>query len=239
MADDGSLTSTAAHKTWLLLNSGPGDPACNMALDEVLLAAIEQLGHPLLRFYGWARPAATFGYAQRWAHVIALTTLRPLIRRPTGGGLVLHDGDWTYSVVLPPNHDWSRLRARESYRRVHDWVRESLADMGLAATLAPQARPGVPGACFAGAEELDVLYADGKIAGAAQRRNRQGLLIQGSVRPPDPRLDRGRFESAMRAVATRRWGSVWRELTDAGPLLDRAVCLGTTRYGGREHNQRR
>ena len=231
--------STAAHKTWLLLNSGPGDPACNMALDEVLLAAIEQLGHPLLRFYGWARPAATFGYAQRWAHVIALTTLRPLIRRPTGGGLVLHDGDWTYSVVLPPNHDWSRLRARDSYRRVHDWVRESLADMGLAATLAPQARPGVPGACFAGAEELDVLYADGKIAGAAQRRNRQGLLIQGSVRPPDPRLDRGRFESAMRAVATRRWGSVWRELTDAGPLLDRAVCLGTTRYGGREHNQRR
>jgi lipoate-protein ligase A len=231
--------STAAHRTWLLLNSGPGDPACNMALDEVLLAAIEQLGHPLLRFYGWAQPAATFGYAQRWAHVIAMTTLRPLIRRPTGGGLVLHDGDWTYSVVLPPSHDWSRLRARDSYRRVHDWVRESLANLGVAATLAPQARPGVPGACFAGAEELDVLCADGKIAGAAQRRNRQGLLIQGSVRPPDPRLDRGQFESAMRAVATRRWGSVWRELTDAGPLLDRAVCLGATRYSGSEHNQRR
>lgn len=224
---------------WLLLESGLGDPAFNMALDEVLLAEINRLGHPLLRFYGWAQPAATFGYSQCWACVVTLTTLRPLIRRPTGGGLVLHDQDWTYSVVLPAGHAWSQLRARDSYRRVHDWVRESLIGLGIAATLAPEAQPGIPGACFAGAEESDVVHGRDKIAGAAQRRNRQGLLIQGSVRPPNPELDRAGFERGMRAVGTRHWGSAWQVLADAGPLLDRAAVLAATKYGCGSHNQRR
>jgi lipoate-protein ligase A len=229
----------SASEPWLLLESGPGDPAYNMALDEVLLAEATRIGHPLLRFYGWTQPAATFGYAQRWDEVAALTELRPLIRRPTGGGLVLHDGEWTYSVVLPPGHDWTRLRARESYHRVHDWVRESLTRLGIKARLAPPTPPAVPGACFARAEESDVLDGSQKIAGAAQRRNRQGLLIQGSVRPPGTAPNRAHFESAMRTVAAERWGSVWQVLTDAAPLCRQAAVLAVGKFACASHNQRR
>lgn len=228
----------SASELWLLLESGPGDPAYNMAMDEVLLAEATRIGHPLLRFYSWTQPAATFGYAQHWDQVAALTSLRPLIRRPTGGGVVLHDGEWTYSVVLPQGHEWTRLRARDSYHRVHDWVRESLTRLGIEARLAPPSPPALPGACFARAEESDVLAGSAKIAGAAQRRNRQGLLIQGSVRPPGT-ADRPRFESAMRGVATERWGSVWQILTDPAPLHRRATALAAGKFACASHNQRR
>jgi len=55
--------------SWLLLNSGKCDAAFNMALDEALLESMPRLQKPVLRFYGWTEPAATFGYFQnipRW-----------------------------------------------------------------------------------------------------------------------------------------------------------------------------
>src|SRR6266550_3813367 len=65
-----------------LLQSGPGESAFNMALDEVLLQAMPRLGRPVLRFYGWTERAASFGYFQRYAEVERLVHLRPLVRRP-------------------------------------------------------------------------------------------------------------------------------------------------------------
>ena len=92
-----------------------------MAADETLVrSAVE--GIASLRFYGWTESAATFGYAQKFADVSRLTRLRPLIRRPTGGGLVPHDKDWTYSLIFPPAHAWTARAASENYRRVHLWV---------------------------------------------------------------------------------------------------------------------
>src|SRR6202051_181140 len=108
--------------TWFLLNSAAGDAAFNMAFDDALLAGISQIGQPVLRFYGWTEPAATFGYFQKYSEVERATLLRPLIRRPTGGGIVPHDADWTYSFTVPPNHEWYSLKAIESYRRMHEWI---------------------------------------------------------------------------------------------------------------------
>src|SRR5438132_8431602 len=107
---------------WLILNSGKGDAAFNMALDETLLENAARAGKPVLRFYGWTEPAASFGYFQRFAEVERTTLLRPLVRRPTGGGIVPHEADWTYSVVFPVNDPWYSLAAIESYRRVHEWI---------------------------------------------------------------------------------------------------------------------
>jgi hypothetical protein len=70
-------------ETWFLIRSGPGAPAYNMALDEALLESVPRLGLPVLRFYSWTEPAATFGYLQNYSQAAALTRLRPLVRRPT------------------------------------------------------------------------------------------------------------------------------------------------------------
>ena len=74
-------------ETWLLLQSGVGEPPWNMAFDEALLEASPTLSKPILRFYSWSAPAATFGYSQHFSQVERVTFLRPLIRRPTGGGV--------------------------------------------------------------------------------------------------------------------------------------------------------
>src|SRR5438270_184469 len=108
--------------SWLFIDSGKGDAAFNMALDEALLENSIRLGKPVLRFYGWTELAASFGYFQRYADVEQATLLRPLVRRPTGGGIVPHNADWTYSFVVPPAHAWHSLKAEESYRRIHEWI---------------------------------------------------------------------------------------------------------------------
>ncbi|MSU57606.1 MAG: lipoate--protein ligase family protein [Pedosphaera sp.] len=221
--------------SYLILNSGLCAPAFNMALDEALLEAMPRLQKPVLRFYGWTQPAATFGYFQKFAEVERSTLLRPLIRRPTGGGIVPHDADWTYSLAFPPGHEWHSLRAEESYRRVHAWIQSAFAKLNIETELASDCKKSAPGQCFAGHEKSDLLWRGKKIAGAAQRRNKLGLLIQGSVQPPPLTMPRVPWEDAMCAVGTGSWE---RALPDAG-LLARATELCREKYSSAAFLKRR
>jgi lipoate-protein ligase A len=224
---------------WYFLNSGRCDPSFNMALDETLLEHAARLGRPVLRCYGWTEPAATFGYFQKIAEVERATPLRPLIRRPTGGGIVPHNADWTYSATFPPDHAWHALAAEESYRRIHDWLRLAFAELRVATELAPCAKKSLPGQCFAGHEKSDLLWHGKKIAGAAQRRNRLGLLIQGSVQPPPVPLERAAFEAALCAVAVREFAVAWTDLAPDAPLRARAEILRAEKFSQPAHNRKR
>src|SRR5580698_4340991 len=201
-----------SKSSWFLLPRRDNAADCNMALDEALLLSASRVGCPVLRFYGWLEPAATFGYSQRYAEIEKLTLLRPLVRRPTGGGLVPHDTDWTYSLVFPAGHYWHRLKAVESYRRIHEWIRDAFAKMNVATTLSPTSQKEIPGQCFIGAEKDDVLWHGRKIAGAAQRRTRHGLLIQGSVQPPPLSLERDHWETAMCETARTTFSVEWQAM---------------------------
>ena len=150
---------------WLTVDSGPGESALNMAIDEALLLHVARLGRPVLRFYGWTEPAATFGYFQKYDDIARWTNLRPLIRRPSGGGLVPHLADWTYSLAFPPSHRWYALSAEESYHDVHDWLRAGFEILGIETSLAPEAIQDAPGQCFRGAEKHDLLWHGRKVAG--------------------------------------------------------------------------
>jgi lipoate-protein ligase A len=215
-------------KDWLRLNSGPGEPAYNMALDEALLENAATLGRPVLRLYSWTQPCATFGYSQKIAQIEAATNLRPLIRRCTGGGLVPHDGDWTYSLTFPPGHEWTSSSATQSYRHTHALLQKAFAAMGVKTELADCCQRPKSGECFEGFELHDLLYHGKKIAGAAQRRNRFGLLIQGSVQPAGD------------------WAWIdWRHCLgqDSSQLEDipgaRAHELAEAKYSMDEHNRKR
>jgi lipoate-protein ligase A len=223
-------------ETWLLFDSGPGAAELNMALDETLLEFASQLGRPVSRFYGWTEPAASFGYSQKFDVVARLTSLRPLVRRPTGGGLVPHDADWTYSLVFPPGHWWYASRATESYQRVHEWLRDAFTKLNIRTELAPGRHKELAGQCFVGAERFDVLWYGRKIAGAAQRRNRQGLLIQGSVQPPEP-LGEEDWRKAICDVAREKWRIQWSPFAPAAVLNQRAEELVRRKYARAEYNQ--
>jgi lipoate-protein ligase A len=210
-----------------------------MALDEALLQAAPRLGQPILRFYSWTEPAASFGYFQKYAEVEQMTPLRPLVRRPTGGGLVPHDADWTYSLIFPPGHDWYSLSATDSYRRMHQWIQAAFARLDLPTELAPACRKTRPGQCFQGHEMFDLLWRGQKIAGAAQRRTRDGLLIQGSVQPPPLSLAQPVWQQAMCDVARSGHGAQWVTFEPDAPLAERAQALAQQKYSQPGYNQKR
>jgi lipoate-protein ligase A len=231
--------ATIVPSSWHFLQSGPGNYALNMALDEALLQAMPRLGQPVLRFYGWTEPAASFGYFQKYAEVERLTSLRPLVRRPTGGGLVPHDADWTYSLAFPPRDAWYSLAAVESYRRVHQWIQAAFARIGVAVELAPACHKTGPGRCFQGHEQFDLLCRGRKIAGAAQRRTRDGLLIQGSVQPAALSVSRVEWHKAMREAACVDYKISWQEFSPDTSLTDRAEELARQKYSQITYNEKR
>lgn len=198
-----------------------------------------EIGAPVLRFYGWTEPAASFGYSQRYAEIEAATMLRPLVRRPTGGGLVPHDADWTYSAAFPPEHFWYHLKATDSYERVHAWIQDAFARMNVATTLSPGTPKAVPGQCFIGSEKSDVLWFGKKIAGAAQRRSRKGLLIQGSIQPPPISLARMEWQTAMCQSAHEKFDVEWIPLDVQGRLADVAERLRGLKYSQDSFNKSR
>lgn len=156
----------------------PHTAARNMALDEALLLLARTA---VLRVYRWQNPAVSFGYFGKFAAIQPAWPGREIVRRTTGGGSVPHGEDITYTLAAPADHPLAQLSARESYRCVHALLAQWLAGQGLDATLAESPTGRGNGACFESPVEADVLGAHGKLAGAAQRRTRQGWLLQGSI----------------------------------------------------------
>jgi lipoate-protein ligase A len=231
---------TAAHPpSWFLLQSGPGEAGFNMAMDEALLEGMPRLGKPVLRFYSWSEPAASFGYFQKFREIEEITRLRPLVRRPTGGGVVPHAGDWTYSLAFPTGDEWYSLTATESYRRVHEWIRDAFTRLKVATELAATCRKAEAGQCFVGHEKFDLLWRGQKIAGAAQRRTRNGLLIQGSVQPPPISVAKADWQKAMCDAAHFGAGVRWVEFVPDTPLNERGMSLAEQKYSLISYQQKR
>jgi lipoate-protein ligase A len=158
--------------------------ALNMAIDEALLA---DCAAPVLRFYRWQRPSISFGYFGRYAEVAPESDRRDLVRRWTGGGIVPHGAgvDLTYSIVVPRDHSFFQRSSVEIYAAVHDAICSALHANGMEAFLANDAAPKISEACFANPVRADVICGGQKIAGAAHRRTRAGLLHQGSIQRND------------------------------------------------------
>lgn len=179
-----------------VLPTRTGGAAENMATDFMLLQRYPREGAVRYRHYDWRSPSFTFGYSQKIAFVRSqLPAGEPLdlCRRPTGGGVVDHRDDWTYSLVIPRGHPFEEARATQSYRAIHEALAAALTEAGAAVSLkpvadaAPPGEPGGPaGVCFERAEVFDVVHSGtgAKIAGGAQKRNKRGLLFQGSVWRP-------------------------------------------------------
>lgn len=149
-----------------------------MAFDEVLL---ERVSVPTLRLYRWLTPAVSFGYFIRHAAVFALWPGLEPVRRMTGGGMVDHRADLTYSLILPAAHTLAMGPPRESYRSIHAAIAAWMDRRGIRTELAPQPGANSANVCFESPAEFDLVTEGRKIAGAAQRRTRSGLLHQGSI----------------------------------------------------------
>jgi len=159
----------------LLLDS-KSSASANMAIDESLLRHAQA---PVLRIYGWEEICVSIGYFQKASVVAAGTSF---VRRYTGGGLVEHGKDLTYTLVLPADHPLTQAGTLPSYRAIHEGVASALRTAGIDCRLATAQPKTDHASCFLKPVPADVLDPRGhKLAGAAQRRTKQGCLHQGSI----------------------------------------------------------
>jgi lipoate-protein ligase A len=207
-------------------DNSPRSAAMNMAIDEAL---IEHAMVASIRFYRWHSPALSFGYFGKFADVGHYAAERDLVRRWTGGGTVFHGDDLTYSIVIPSSDPVFGESSMSIYEKIHRALATALAAMGQHAQLAtPNSavtdRRYSEGACFANPVRSDVMVNGCKVAGAAQRRTRAGLLHQGSIQGVD--LGNGLAERFARELS----GVCPVRKIDNG-LCDQAKGIAARKYG--------
>jgi lipoate-protein ligase A len=175
-----------------LLVTEPLDGAANMALDEaLLLSRLGGGGPPTLRFFAWAPPTVSLGYGQRLDGRVDLVAAERMgigvVRRPTGGSAILHEGperELTYSVAAAAGDFPGADDLLATYR----WIGAAL-EAGLAALGAPVAMVPVqpsdprtmPAFCFARTGSYELEVGGLKLVGSAQRRQGAGFLQHGAV----------------------------------------------------------
>jgi lipoate-protein ligase A len=199
-----------------IFDTGINSAQENMSIDTQLLAELHPDGNPILHFYRWDGRAATYGYFLKPDKYLNLHRAEmdslSLARRPTGGGVVFHIWDLAFSFLMPAFHPACSLKPLDNYYFVNEAVLQSIKDIlraprtdcsALPAAISTEIAieqewnnsavtpPGnITSFCMARPTIYDVVYDGRKVAGAAQRRTRNGYLHQGtiSLQAPDVNL---------------------------------------------------
>lgn len=220
---------------WRLIVDGAEDGAWNMAVDEAILEAYDEADPkpaPTLRLYGWRPATLSLGRTQRSqgshdARVLAAEGIG-LVRRPTGGGVVLHDCERTYAVIAALGVAPFLGGPIATYRTIADALTRALRRAGVAAVSAEPAggRPRDDAAsCFERVGAWELVVAGRKLVGSAQARRRSAVLQHGSI---PIRSDASRLAAVLGAAVD---ASRFTDLTSAGAAavepgaLD-AACIG-------------
>lgn len=210
-------------KTWgLLIDPAPRSGPANMAVDEFLFSCLEKEPTTTVRFYSWEHPTASLGYSQVAAEALDLEYCRQrgidVVRRITGGKLVLHWREITYSVASSDTEIFSTTLA-ESYRLISLGLIRGLEKMGLQARLAGPApssysRGNMPCFSYPARDEIEI---DGrKIIGSAQKRVAGRFLQHGSIPLQDD-------EGLLRRLSTGRDAEAELRRTSISESLGRNV----------------
>lgn len=178
---------------WKLLNSGVKSAVSHMETDALLLNSLENQNLPILHFYEWERPSATYGYFIKPEKYLNFEGVKKhgleLAKRPTGGGIVFHLSDLAFSVLLPKSHPGFSLNTMNNYAFINEIVSEAIIKFmgksGLTVGLLPQEpQESVLEAssfCMAKPTKYDVILNGLKVGGGAERLTKFGLLHQGTI----------------------------------------------------------
>ncbi|NGX51315.1 MAG: Octanoyltransferase LipM [Chlamydiae bacterium] len=183
---------------WKILDTGTASAEQNMAIDAELLENLSPDDPPLLHFYDWEGDSATYGYFLSPSKLLNLEGARArglsLARRPTGGGVVFHLSDLAFSILLPAHSPHFSLNTLDNYNFINSGVKRAVKTfLEKPSLLLEEPLPFDESCrhfCMAKPTKYDVMGEDGrKIAGAAQRRRKEGYLHQGSISIALPKED--------------------------------------------------
>lgn len=181
-----------------IIDSGKACASENMATDADLLLHLKKNSEPILHFYEWATPCATYGYFSAPTSLLDAKGIckhnLELAKRPTGGGIIFHQFDFAFSFLLPAEHPCFSQNTLENYRFVNQVIakviQDFLADERQLELLPCEAdcpssenvhQKPLRNFCMAKPTVYDVVSGGSKLAGGAQRRTKTGYLHQASI----------------------------------------------------------
>jgi len=161
-----------------------------MALDEKIFLRYMEDGIPALRAYSWAAPSITYGISQQPEGEINLKQCHrdgvQIAQRITGGGVLFHHHEITYSLVCSKEDIGEDKKVFVSYRQICAFLIYFYKSLGLKASFALEAdgfkNKSLPHKlCSAAHEKFDIVIGGRKIGGNAQKRSRQAIFQHGSI----------------------------------------------------------
>lgn len=163
-----------------------------MAIDEALLSCFKpDESAPVLRLYGWSPPAFSYGRFQKPEEILHPDRCRAdnvqVVKRITGGGVLYHARELTYSLVCPADFIPGSRSVKDAFFRLTSFLLTFYKRLGLPALHAADHYTGDKRVgertplCFSGVESCDILINGRKIGGNAQRRLKNVIFQHGSI----------------------------------------------------------
>lgn len=181
------MTKENPQKWELIVDEVPFPGSLNMAIDDYLFQLLNEKPQTYLRFYKWEKPTVSLGYSQRILKVADVDYCQEsgidIVRRMTGGKLVLHYKEVTYSLCSSDNEIFPPTVAG-SYRIVSEALMRGLERMGLKPYLADSppdfyAKGNLP--CFSYPARNEIEVFGKKMIGSAQKRVGPKFIQHGSI----------------------------------------------------------
>lgn len=165
--------------------SSAGPTSHDLAFEAEMLERAAE-GRCTLLVASWAGPVVVLGYAQPpedadlgWCRGEGI----PVLRRLSGGTGVIHRGDLSLSLALPPDHVWSDSIVG-LYGRFLDVLQPALAGLGspVERVVEPKHATRVRSPICFFDQLADTLVVNGrKAVGCSQTRRKGGVLIHAAV----------------------------------------------------------
>lgn len=170
-------------KQFRLIISKKNSAKINMATDEALCSSFDENSVPILRLYTWEK-SFTLGVAQKITDYIHLKEYKNnFAKRITGGGVLFHGHDLSYSLIIPPLY-LSGLNVKESYEKICNFLLTFYKQLGLDVKYVKDDKNlqlSKSQFCQIGFEAYDIVVNGQKIGGNAQRRTKKFIFQHGSI----------------------------------------------------------
>lgn len=216
---------------WNVIDTGTGSANWNMAVEEALLYTFRENDTPIFRVYGWEK-SLSFGRFSKPDKNLDMNRLSiqkvSYVRRPSGGGILVHGGDISYSIIMPRKMLKS-YGIKESYNYLCKFLLNFYEKLNLTAEFASDLNLNIQSSdiCLAGYEAYDIIIDEKKMGGNAQRYIKNTLLQHGTI---PVRFDKEYFEPLFLQNSGLKYATSLRELgitmayEDLTSLLIESFC---------------
>jgi lipoate-protein ligase A len=179
------MLNSTTKKSFALVTSPKLSAKDNMLIDKELFEGFKLDALPIFRVYEW-ETSFTYGVSQKVENLQKSEDLKKYdknhAQRMTGGGILFHGNDISYSLVIPTSYV-KGLSVKESYELICSFLMEFYSSLGLTPIYAKDAEVNLSKSeyCQEGYEPYDILINGKKIGGNAQRRSKETIFQHGSI----------------------------------------------------------